>query len=308
MRGGLRLNPDNPLYQTVQVAVDYVRFKHIDKFVKFHDHVRSLPDEERLHTWTALALAGAVVIATPVLAALASRFAAVPFQHVTYGAHTVPAPALFLALLAFSIGWAYFLSGAAQGPALLWILSGLLYVYLVFLIGQGMLGVGQPGGLGRSYLHAAMFSLPVAVGALTPGNRAWGNIALGIFVARFGVRVLPLPAALLARWYYLWPVAAGVLVGMHLFLARRPWPSSLTRTALASAVTLAYFLIALVSRPLEPAATQMAEWLSTSLDQATGLLELLWFLLGASFVSGAIALAVFARKAIERVFPAGILH
>jgi hypothetical protein len=146
MRGGLRLDPDNPLYQTVQVAVDYVRFKHIDKFVKFHEHVRSLPDEERLHTWTALALAGAAVIATPVLAALTARFTAVPFQHASYGAQSVPAPALVLALLAFSIGWAYFLSGAAQGPSLLWIVSGLLYVYLVFLIGQGVLGIGEPGG------------------------------------------------------------------------------------------------------------------------------------------------------------------
>ncbi len=308
MRGGLHLDPDNPVHQTLQVAVDYVRFKHIDKFVKFHDHVRNLPNEERIHTWTALALAGAAVIATPVLAALASRFIAVPFQHVSYGAHSVPAPALALALLAFSIGWAYFLSGAAQGPVLLWILSALLYVYLVFLVGQGILAVGQPGGLGRSYLHAAMFSLPVVIGALTPGNRAWGNIALAIFVARFGVRVLPLPAAVLARWYYLWPVAAAMLVGAHLVLARRPWPSSLARTALASGVTLAYFLVAVLSRPLEPAATQMAGWLSTSLDQATGLLELLWFLLGASFVSGAIALALFARKAIERIFRPGILH
>jgi len=297
MRGGLpRLDPDNPFHQTIRVAVDYIRFRHIDKFVKFHDHVRSLPDEERLLTWVALTLAGVVVIATPVLAGFGSRFAAVSFQDVQEQAQSLPVPALVLAFLAFSLGWGYCLSGAAQGPALLWVLASLLYEYMILQIGFAA---------GRSYLHVVPFLLPVAVGALTPDGRLWGRLVLIAFVARFCISLLPFPVAIRAHWYYLWPFAVALLVGMHLFLARRPWPASLSRAALGAGTTLAYVLaIAATVRK----AGELAGSLHVSLNTAIGYLDLLWFLLGASFVGGAIALAVFARRGIERIFPAGILH
>ena len=296
MRGGLQLDPNNPFHQTVQVAVDYIRFKHVDKFVKFHDHVRSLPDEERLLTWTALAVAGVVVIATPVLAGFASRFTAVPFQDVQEQAQSLPAPALVLAFLAFSLGWGYCLGGAAQGPALLWVLAGLLYEYMILQIGLAA---------DRSYLHVVPFLLPVVVGALTPDGRLWGRLVLIGFVARFGISLLPFPLAIRAHWYYFWPFATALLAGVHLFLARRPWPSPLARTTLASATTVAYFLLIAAATHKW---TDLAGWLHVSLNSAIGYLDLLWFLLGASFVAGAIALAVFARRAIERIFPPGILH
>ncbi len=296
MRGGLpRLDPDNPFHQTIQVAVDYIRFRHIDKFVKFHDHVRSLPDEERLLTWVALALAGVVVIATPVLAGFGSRFAAVPFQDVQDQAQSLPAPALVLAFLAFSLGWGYCLGGAAQGPALLWVLAGLLYEYMILQIGLAA---------GRSYLHVVPILLSVAVGALTPHGRLWGRLVLIACVARFGISLLPFPLAIRAHWYYVWPFATALLAGVHLLLARRPWSSSPARTALASATTLGYFLLIAATTHNW---TALATWLHVSLNSAIGYLDLLWFLLGASFVGGAIALAMFARRAIERIFPPGIL-
>jgi hypothetical protein len=298
MRGGLRLNPDNPLHQTVQVAVDYVRFKHIDKFVKFHNHVRSLPDAERLLTWTALALAGVVVIATPVLAGFASRFTAVSFQDVQEQTRTIPAPAIMLAFLAFSIGWGYLLTGAAQGPALLWIVAGLLYSFLILIIGLNALRF--------SPLHAIPMLLLVAMGALTPSGRLWGKIGLIVLMTSFFVRLsLPPGSALKAHWYVLWPVAIAALVAVHRFLARRPWPSPVARTALASAATVGYFfLIATTTHNW----TNFATWLHVAFNTVISYLDILWFLLGASFVGGAIALAVFARKAIERVCPPGILH
>ena len=298
MGGGLHLDPKNPFHQTVQVAVDYVRFKHIDKFVKFHDHVRSLPDEERLLTWAALALAGVVVIATPLLAGFAARFSAVSFQDVQDQTRTVPVPAMILAFLAFSIGWGYLLSGAAQAGGLLWIFAGLLYAFLIFIIGLSALRF--------SPLHAIPMLLLVAMGALTPSGGLWGKIGLIVLTTSFFVRVsLPVHSVLKDHWYLFWPVAIAALVAVHRFLARRPWRSPIARTALAAGATLGYFfLIAATTHSW----TNFAPWLHVAFNTAISYLDVLWFLLGASFVGGAIALALFARKAIERVFPPGILH
>lgn len=298
MRGGLRLDPGNPLLQTVQVAVDYVRFKHIDKFVKFHDHVSHLPEEERVLTWTALALAGVVVIATPVLAVFGSRFSSISFQDVQSQVQSLPAPAVFLAFLAFSFGWGYLLSGAAQGPGLLWVLAGVLYVYLILVIGLA--------AVRYSPLHAVPVLLLVLMGALTRSGPLWGRILLIVLVSSFYVRVsLPAGSALKAHWYVFWAVAVAVLAGVDRLVARRPWPSPVARTALACATTAGYLLLVAATTHHW---TDFAGWLHVSLNIAINYLDVFWFLLGASFVSGAIALALFARKSIERIFPARILH
>lgn len=298
MRGGLRLDPGNPFHQTIQVAVDYVRFKHIDKFVKFHDHVSHLPEEERVLTWAALALAGVVVIATPVLAVFGSRFSTVSFQDVQSQVQSLPAPALILAFLAFSFGWGYLLSGAAQGPALLWILGGVLYAYLILVIGLA--------AIRYSPLHVVPVLLLVVMGALTQSGSFWGKILLIILVSSFYVRVsLPVGSALKAHWYVFWAVAIAVLTGVHRLLARRPWPSPVARTALACATTSGYLLLIAATTHNW---TDVAGWLHVSLNIAISYLDVFWFLLGASFVSGAIALALFTRKSIERIFAPGILH
>ncbi len=278
------------LSRALRITAEYLRFRYTGGIVKLYDHLQGLPRPESRIAWTALAVAGFVVLATPLLAGFAPRLVAVAFEDVQGQIQSVSAAALMLTCLAFSLAWGYLLSGAAQGPGLLWLVTSLEYIYLVVRIGLV---------LDRSYLHLAALLVPVVIGAVTTEGRAWGKMALLIILASLTVRLTPLPPSLRAVWYLLWPLAIVLLFGVHRWLARR-WRTSVTgRVAFASAGTLLYLLaVTAAARP-----GRLAEGLNLALNSAIGLLDLLWFLLGASFIGGAIALGLFARKAVELATP-----
>jgi hypothetical protein len=280
-----------PGHAIFALAVAFVRFRFTDDITKLRAHLRALPRDEGRPARLSLALAAILVLATPVLASLAPHLRAVPFRTVTDagGFAGVSTPALTLALAAFAVAWGYLLAAAAQGPGLLWVVAGLLYVYQVWPIGFP---------LGRSFLQLIPIALPVVIGSLTPHGPAWGKIVLAVLLATIGARSLPVSMGSIGFWPLWGAVSAGFLA-VHFLLVRHPWVVG-RRLALAVSVLLAYFLlVALVSG----SQGAMAGVLNGSLNDSLWFLMILWFLLGASFVSGAIALARFARDGLEMMIP-----
>jgi hypothetical protein len=274
-----------------RVVAEYVRFEHAGGVIELRKHLRKLPRPESRIAWTGLVCAAAVVIATPLLAGFAPQFGQLVFEDARGRSQSVPGAAVTLALAAFSIAWGYILSGAALGPGLLWIVTALMYIFLTVHIGFA---------IGRSYLHVVALMVPVVVGALSPMRRSWSNVLLGLLVASIAVRLAPLPPALRAFWYLVWVPAGGLMLGLDHLLSRRPWTSAARRAGLATVIIAGYFLAVGM---LVPNPGIVAGALSLSLDLAIGFFGLLWFLLGASFVSGAISLGRFAHRVVEIVTP-----
>jgi hypothetical protein len=288
----------------IGLAVEYVHMRYVGRWVRLHRHVRGLPGPEARLTIGALALTAVVVVALPVLAWVGVHLPAVSFETT----HSIPEAALYLALLAFGVGLAYAIAGAAQGPGLLWLVVSAEYVFLVVAVGFSVDPRSPRERL--AYLFLLPVLLPVVVGALTPGVRRWAQYGLLALVSSVALRWTPLDtdaASLIGlhrlHWYALWPPAMAALVALHHLLARRPWPSAGHRALLAAAGTLLF--IAVVIGLARPAA--LAEQLDTSLELVLGTLSLLWFVLGGSFVEGAIGLAEFARKGLETVAPSRVL-
>ena len=286
--------PRTPVLRAWHVLTAYLRFKYTDKFVHFWGHLRGLPSEESRITHAALALAACVVVGTPLLVVFGSHWGTFAFQDVMDARQSLSVPGLALTFLAFGAGWGYVLAAGAQGPGWLWPLIAVEYVYLVVLVGL----VDK-----RSYLHLLALALPVAVAALTPRTSRWAQIVVAVAVASVAAHLTPLatwhPNAWY-RWYVAWPFLAAAFIGLSFALARRPWPSASHRVCLAAGGTVLY-LAAIALLAGQPG--QLATWVNVSLNEAFALLALLWFLMGASFIEGAIGLAQFARRSLEILAP-----
>jgi len=283
--------PGGPTARTLHLAHEYLRYRYTDHFVHFWKHLRGLPGEESRVTHAALALAALVVVGTPLLVVFEPRLATFAFEDVEGTRQTLSVAGLALALLAFSVGWGYVLAAGAESPAWLWPLITVQYVYLVVLLGLT---------IGRSYLHLFAIALPVAVGAVTPGTNAWAQLVVAVALGSVAAHLTPLATWLAIRWYVVWPFLAAAFLWLSRALARRPWPSVSARLCLAAGGTALYVAaIAVLARRPGPVTSS----LNISLNEAFALLALLWFLLGASFVEGAISLAQFARRGLESVAP-----
>ncbi|MDR7421579.1 MAG: hypothetical protein QN159_03815 [Armatimonadota bacterium] len=271
----------------------YVRFQYTDGYLKLFKHVRTLPRADARVATAGLLGAAVATGATPLLSTLGQQLPVIPFEDVAGVMRSVPAPAFALALATFVVGLGFLVVGAALGPGALWIVVALQYVYQAVLIGLAA---------GRTWLHVVPLALPVAVGALTPGHRPWAQVAVAVIVASIAVRLSPLPAAWRASWYLLWPPAAAVFVGLYVALARRPWSVAGARLGLAVGGTIVY--LAATGYGRSPRA--LAEAFHVVLNNSITLLELTWFLLGVSFVAGAIALGQFAARALRHLAPAPV--
>jgi len=278
------------------LAVAFFKLRIGDDLARLTTYLRGLPRGEGRIARLGLVLTALLVVATPALTALTPHLGAIQFQgEGTPGqAATVSVAALILGLAAFAVAWCYLLTAAAYGPGVLWIGAGLLYVYEVWPIGFS---------LGRSPLQLIPLSLPVMIGALTPQGSAWGKIVLALLVANLGARGLPHRLGGADVWA-LWAIVGTAFLGLHAFLSRHSWPPG-RRMALGIAALLGYFLLV----AMDPGRHgSMASSLSGSLNNTVWFLMILWFLLGAAFVSGAIALARFARDAMEALLPSRSLH
>lgn len=262
-------------------------------YLQLFKHVRGLPRADAQLTWFGLLVVAIAVATTPLLASFAARLTGVPFEDVQGAMQSVPATALVLALAVFTIAFGYLLVGAAQGPGVLWILVALQYIYQIAVIGISG---------GRTWLHLLPVVLVVAVGALTPNNRRWAQIVIAIALASVAIRLSPLPAAWRSVWYLLWIPAGAAFVALYAALARRPWPSAMARLGLAMVATAIY--IVAIARAGTPKA--LAEGFHIALNNGITLLELLWFLLGVSFVSGAISFGQFVKRSIGHLAPESV--
>jgi hypothetical protein len=82
------------------------------------------------------------------------------------------------------------------------------------------------------------------------------------------------------------------MIGLHLLVARRPWVSTSRRVAIAAGATMLYlFFVTWYASP-----ARVAETLNYALTLSYSMIDFLWFVLGASFVGGAIALGSFVRR------------
>ncbi|MGQ0548222.1 MAG: hypothetical protein ACT4PY_00925 [Armatimonadota bacterium] len=279
------------LHERLRLALaEYIKFQYTEGVFQMVAHVRALPRTEARLTLVGLGCAALAVIATPIFATLGPRLAGLAFADAFERTQFVPGAAFVLCVALFSLAWGYILSGAAAGPGLLWILTGLFYLFLI-----GTTGFAIPRDSPWANLHLVAFSLPVLVAALTPGGRTWGKAVLAVLAAGIAMRSTPVPDLVGAPWRLLWVPAGAVMVGIHFLIARRPWSSAVRRTALAVTVTGLYLLAAAaLSSP-----TAVAERFHYSLTLAFSAIELLWFVLGASFVAGAIGLGLFARRMVE---------
>lgn len=277
------------------LAAEYLRLRYAARYLKFIDHLRTLPRAEARTALAMLALVAVVVLAMPVLVWLGVRAPAVTFEAIDGSRATVPAAGLALTLLAFGAGWAYALVGGALGPGVLWLAVALLYTYFVLFIGLA----ATP-----TYLQYVPLLLIVVIGALTPRARWWAQYLVIALVASLIVRTPPFAVAFHAiRWQVAWLPVAGLIALVHHTLARRPWASAAARIALAAVVTCGY--LAAVARLAAPG--DLATGLNISLNGSFEILSLLWFVLGASFIGGGIALARLAREALEALAPARLL-
>ncbi|MDR7543564.1 MAG: hypothetical protein QN120_04865 [Armatimonadota bacterium] len=273
------------------LVVAFLRFRLTDDIATLRTHLRGLVRDERRAVCAGLVFSALLVVITPALAGLAPRLDALPFPESSRpgGTATVSTPALAVALAGFAVAWSYLLAGAAAGPGLLWIAASLLYAYQVWPIGFP---------LGRSVLHLVPLGLPVAIAALTPHGSRWGKVVAAVLLASIGARSLPGPPGT-ARLLALLAVVGAAFLGLQAVLARRR-ASAGWRVALGTSVLLAHFLVVAVVSGDRAA---MAGTLNGSLFHSLWFLTILWFLLGASFVSGAVALARFARDALEIAMP-----
>ncbi len=287
-RPGLREIAVIVLRRIWRFLVEYVRFKYIDGAINLVRYVQSLPRPESRFVTFGLTFAALTIVATPLFAQLGSQLPKLLFEDVNNASQSVPQAAFFLAIGLFSLAWAYILNGAAQGPGLLWILSSLFFMFVTSVVGFAI-----PPKSPLANLLLVVYCLPVVLGALTPGGRTWGKVLLAIFAAGIAMRSTPVPDLLSgAPWRLLWIPAGAVLVGLHFLIARRPWSSASRRVAFAAAVTMLYLLF--VAWKASPRA--VAETFNYSLTLAFSMIEFLWFVLGASFVAGAIELGSFARR------------
>ena len=282
---------------------EYVRFQYTSGHLALIGHVRTLPHDARALTRVGLLLVGAAILATPLLAAYASRLSGVGFADVRGGERVISVPAILLALALFSAAWGYLLTALAQGPAVVWIVGGLRYAF-------GMLAVGLAAG--RSFWHVIPVALPVVIGAMSMGDRparaswrgpsVWGNIALAVLLAGVWIRLSPLPEGIRALWYlYCVPVAVPFLL-LHLAVARWGRGPAHGRALVAAVVTLAYFGVTWNKVGVR----DLTHWFHIMLDNLTYWLQIVWFVLGAAFVAGAIEFGRFARKVVGVVAPAPV--
>lgn len=269
-----------------RLAAEYVQYQYSSGYLKLLKHLRGLPREESRLTWSGLAIVAILLAATAAIVATAPRLSGISFEDVTGTGQSVPVAAVVLSLAAFALAWACLLTGSAGGPGVVWVVVGLLFVYSFIVIGLAV---------GRSWLHLFALGLPLAVGALTPGSRRWANVALALAIASIAIRLSPLPQSVRMVWYLPWLPVAAALVWLQYVVARRARLSAVQRTTVAAGVLLAYLCVIGV----RAAPRGVTEAFHVSLNNAIGFLELLWFLLGASFVGGAIALGQFAQKVVE---------
>jgi hypothetical protein len=265
--------------------VEYVQYQYTSGYFRLLSYLRRLPREESRLTSVGLALVALLLLATAASVAMAPALARIAFEDVTGTMQSVPVVAVVLSVAAFAVAWACLLAGSAAGPGILWMIAGLLWVYSLVVIGLAH---------GRSWLHLVPLGLPLAVGALTPGSRPWANVGLTLVIASVTIRLSPFPAAWRAMWYLPWLPLAAALLWLQAAAARRAHLSAVRRTVVVAGALLAYLCaVGVLANP-----RQVVEGFHVSLNNAIGFLELLWFLLGASFIAGAIALGQFAQKAI----------
>jgi hypothetical protein len=240
-----------------------------------------------------LAAVGLAVAATPLLATYAGHLTGVEFENVRGTISTIPMLAVAIAAGLFAAAWGFLLSGAAQGPGLLWMFAGLQYLY-------GMITIGLAAG--RSFLHVVPVLLLVVIGAVSPGGRPWAKVGLAVAIASTLLRLTPLPPVVRTTWYLYWLPVGAALAFAHLALQKRaPWRPS-TRVAVASIVTFTYMAIVAGTVGVRP----LTEWFHTTLDNLTSMLQVVWFLLGAAFVAGAIELGGFMRRIVDVATPAPV--
>jgi hypothetical protein len=237
-----------------------------------------------------LAVVAFLLIATAATVSLGSRLASTAFDDVTGAAQAVPIVAVALSLLAFTLAWAFLLAGTAGSPGGAWIIVAMLFVYGTIVIGLA---------IGRSWLHLLPLCLPIALGALTPGNRPWATAVLALAVISIAIRLSPLPPAIRAVWYVPWLPAAALVIGAQHAIARRPWPSAARRVALAAGVVGLYLALISAASPIRA----VTEAFHVALNNGIGVLEVLWFLLGASFIGGGIAFGQFAQRIVDVAVP-----
>jgi hypothetical protein len=291
-----------------RAIAEFVQFQYTSGHLGLIRHLKSLPREARTLAVAALILAGVAVVAMPLLAPL-SRIGGVQFENVEGTESVISIPAFVVALAVFSVAWGYLLAALALGPGLIWIFGGLRYAF-------GMLAVGLAAG--RSFWHVVPIALPVVMGALSAAGGArgatvpggtievttatpsggrpalWSTVALAMLLGGVAVRMSPLPDAIRARWYlYCFP--AGVsFFALHVAIVRWLRVGVHARALVGALGTLASFGVTWTLA----GDRNVVHWFHIMLDNLSFWLQIVWFVLGAAFVTSAIEFGQFARSMV----------
>jgi hypothetical protein len=146
-----------------RLLAEYIAFQYAEGILKMPAYLRALPRQEACLAWIGLGSAILTVIATPVFTGPGAGLGGLAFMDVAEQARRVPGAAFFLAAGLFVVAWGYILNGAAAGPGVLWIASGLFYIFLINTVGFAI-----PRTSPWANLHAAAICLPVLVAAHAP--------------------------------------------------------------------------------------------------------------------------------------------
>lgn len=268
----------------------YVRFRFVEGPEKFVLHIRKLPREERRLAWLGVVILAILVVGTPILVTLTARPAALIYEGPQGEMRTISPLALAAALTVFVAAVSYVLAGATRTPGGLWILAATLYLYLFIPIGLVH---------GRTYLHLLPLLLPVALAGLAADCPRWAKLVTAALSGSLVVWFLPFPAAWRSVWYVVWAAATAILILAQALVGRLRWRSASLHAALSAVITGGY-----VAAATSGGGAAVASALHVALDIAVGFLNLLWFVLGAAFVTGALALGKFIQTAVDTAAPA----
>ncbi|MBI4278081.1 MAG: hypothetical protein HY660_06455 [Armatimonadetes bacterium] len=279
--------------RALRLIIEYVLEFEFGGFLKSRINLRALGPHRRLG-WIAVALALALVAATPLLYYAPFPLSRTEFQDARDRTYSTPMAAVYLTLAGMGTGWGFVLAGAAHAGAAAYAAAALLYVYLVTAVGFG---------LGRSPWLAIPPLLVLPVVAASPLYRRSPRARLllaaaALFGADIALRTTGVNRHLGPLRGLGWIPAGLVLAVLADALGRRRAWTTPALVGLASGATLLFMAAAASGNPREAAG-----WANVSLVSVVGLLSVLWFLLGGNLVDGAAALTRFVRTVLRELVP-----
>jgi hypothetical protein len=243
----------------------------------------------------ALAILVLTIVSTAYLAVPQQAFPVVQFEYWPGEIMSLPAPAIYLFLLAFALGWAFMLAATASRGLGLYVLVATYAAYYTMYVGIS-LGPSPAFALPPLWLLA----LGAWVASANPNRWRIPLLALLSFIIAvitrnsLGLRAL-LPGEL--GWF--------ILAAIYLALVANPWVQKRRAFGprIAFAITAAVFLI---FYSLLAIRTPQAELLPNAFLAAydlLGFVGLFWYWLGLDLFNGALDLANWLGNTVQRVMP-----